>query len=84
MHSDFTVIVKSREFKVHKDVLSARNPVFKTMFLSNMKEAADNKAEINDIEPSTFEKMLDFIYCDKVPEYLTNCAMDLFVATDKV
>ena len=82
--SDFTIIVKSKEFKIHKAVLSARSPVFKIMFLSNMKEAADNKAEINDIEPSTFEKLLGFIYCGKVPEDLHYYAMDLFVAADKV
>ena len=82
--SDFTFIVKSKEFKVHKAVLSARSPVLKIMFISNMKEAADNKTEITDIEPSTFEKLLDFIYCGKIPEDLDNYAMDLFVAADKV
>ena len=83
-HSDFTIIVKSKEFKVHKAVLSVRSPVFKMMFLSNMKEAADNKTEITDTEPSTFEKLLDFIYCGKIPEDLGIYAMDLFVAADKV
>ena len=29
------------------------------MFKSNMKEDADNKVEINDIEPDTFEKLLN-------------------------
>ena len=82
--SDFTIIVKSKEFKVHKAVLSVRSPVFKIMFLSNMKEALDNKAEITDTEPSTFEKLLDFIYRGKIPEDLDNYAMDLFVAADKV
>ena len=82
--SDFTFIVKSKEFKVHKAVLSVRSPVFKIMFLSNMKEAVDNKAEITDTEPSTFEKLLDFIYCCKIPKDLDYYAMDLFVAADKV
>lgn len=83
-HSDFTIIVKSKEFKVHKSVLSVRSPVFKIMFLSNMKEATDNKVEINDIEPCTFEQLLVFIYSGKIPEDLDYYAMDLFVAADKV
>lgn len=83
-YSDFTVIVKSKEFKVHKIVLSAHSPVFNQMFLSNMKEAADNKVEINDIEPCTFEKLLSFIYCGKIPEDINIYAMELFVAADKV
>ena len=82
--SDFTIIVKSKEFKVHKAVLSVRSPVFRSMFLSNMKEAADNETEITDIEPSTFEKLLGFIYRGKIPKDLDNYAMDLFVAADKV
>ena len=49
-----------------------------------MKEAADNKVEINDIEPDTFEKLLIFIYSGKIPEDLDYYAMDLFIAADKV
>ena len=84
IHSDFTIIVKSKEFKVHKSVLSARSPVFNIMFLSKMKETVDNKVEINDIESDTFEKLLIFIYSGKVPEDLDYYAIDLFVAADKV
>ena len=82
--TDFIIIVRSKEFKVHKSVLSARSPVFMRMFSSAMKEAADNKVEINDVEPSTFEKFLAFIYCGKFSEDLDQCAMDLFVLADKV
>ena len=84
--SDFTFIVKSidKEFKVHKSVLSARSPVFTKMFLSDMKEAADNKVEIKDVEPSSFEMFLQFIYCGKIPEDLQHYAIDLFVLADKV
>ncbi|CAO1427873.1 unnamed protein product [Diamesa tonsa] len=81
--SDFTIMVKSKEFKVHKLVLSIRSPVFNTMFKSNWKEAVNNTVEINDIEPNTFEKLLIFIYCGKIPEDLDSYAMDLFVAADK-
>ena len=84
IHSDFTIIVKTKKFKVHKSVLSARSPVFEKMFASNMKEAADNKVEINDIEPCTFEKLLGFMYSEKIPEDIDFYAMDLFVAADKV
>ena len=82
--SDFSIVLNTEEFKVHKSVLSARSPVFKKMFLSGMKEAADNKVEIKDVEPSTFKKFLEFIYCCKIPEDLQHYAMDLFELADKV
>lgn len=84
IHSDFTIIVKTKEFKVHKVVLSVRSPVFNTMFRSDMMEAADNIVKINDVEPCTFEQLLIFIYSGKIPEDLDYYAMDLFVAADKV
>ena len=49
-----------------------------------MKEAADNKVEIKDVEPSSFEMFLQFIYCGKIPEDLQHYAIDLFVLADKV
>ena len=82
--SDFTIIIKAKEFKVHKSVLSARSPVFNQMFLSSMKEATDNKVELTDVEPNTFEQLLGFIYSAHIPEDLDFYAMDLFVAADKV
>ncbi|CAO1432572.1 unnamed protein product [Diamesa tonsa] len=82
-HSDFTIIVESNEFKVHKSMLSARSPVFMKMFESNMKEAADNKVEINDVDPDVFEQLLIFIYSGKIPVNLDLYAMELFVAADK-
>ncbi|CAO1428971.1 unnamed protein product [Diamesa hyperborea] len=82
-HSDFTIIVAAKEFKVHKSVMSARSPVFMKMFESNMKEAADNKVEIIDVDPDVFQHLLIFIYCGKIPINLDLCAMDLFVAADK-
>ena len=83
IQSDFTIIVKSKEFKVHKPILSARSPVFKKMFETNMKEAEDNKVEINDIDPLVFEQLLIFIYSGST-ENLNYFAMDLFAAADKV
>lgn len=83
-HSDFTIICKNKEFKVHKSVLSAHSPVFMKMFASNLKEAAENKVEINDIEPCTFDQLLVFIYSGSLPGIKNVNAMDLFVAADKV
>ncbi|CAO1432536.1 unnamed protein product [Diamesa tonsa] len=81
-HSDFTIFVQSKEFKVHKSVLSARSPVFKIMFLSKMKEAAEKKVEIIDVDPDVFEQLLTFIYSGEIAD-LDDYAMDLFVAADK-
>lgn len=84
INPDFIINVKTVEFKVHKSVLSAHSPVFKTMFRSEMKEAADNKIVINDVSPFVFEKLLIFIYCGNLPEINNEIVMNLFVAANKV
>lgn len=83
-NSDFIIVVEAHEFRVHKSVIGARSNVFMKMFASNMKEAKDGKLEIVDTDQSTFEKLLHFIYCDKIPEDLDYFAMNLFIAADKV
>lgn len=80
---DFTFVVKGKEIKIHKSVLSARSPVFMRMFLTDMQEAKANKAEITDVEADTFDKLLVFIYSGKVAGDFDFLAIDLFIAADK-
>ncbi|KAJ8684005.1 hypothetical protein QAD02_019797 [Eretmocerus hayati] len=63
--SDFKLVVRNKEFHVHKSVLVSRSPVFAAMLKSNMKENRDNKAIVNDFDPLVFEEVLRFIYCGR-------------------
>lgn len=80
--ADFTLIVKEKEFSVHRVILAARSPFFAKMFKSDMQEAADKRGELKDIEPDTFEEMLKFIYSGRLTATADHLAMDLFIAAD--
>ena len=64
--ADFTLKCGSKSFKVHKAILGARSKVFRTMFLSGMKEAVDGEAVIPDIDEKTQEETLHYLYTGKL------------------
>ena len=71
-----------KEFKAHKNILSARSPVFKAMFRHDTKEHKENRVQIADCNPDTVEEMLQFIYTGEAPR-LKEMAHSLFVIADK-
>ena len=82
--SDVTLVVGSEELKAHRLVLSARSPVFKTMFQVNMREKSTNRVEITDIELPVVQEMLTFIYTGYSPKLnLKDMASKLLFAADK-
>lgn len=78
--SDFTYLVKGKEFKVHKAVLAAVSPFFMRLFTSGMQESRESCGESDKIEPETFESVLKFIYEAKLPEKFEEVAQDLYEA----
>ena len=82
--SDVVFVVGGRDFHVHKVILAAHSPVFAAMFEhEDTKEAKENKVTITDIDADVIEELLGCIYSSKVviKDY---CAVELFVAADKV
>jgi len=57
-----------QEFKGHKGILSARSPVFSRMFAASMREGREGVVRVVDIEPTIFQEMLRYVYCDKCDE----------------
>ncbi len=80
--SDIKIKVSSREFHVHRCILSLASEVFERMFLSDMIETRSNIIEINDISDEICEEMLRFIYCNTINNLDIN-ALDLLYAADK-
>ncbi len=80
--SDIKIKVLSKEFHVHRCILSLVSEVFERMFLSDMIETRSNIIEINDISDEICEEMLRFIYCNEI-ENLDINALDLLYAADK-
>lgn len=78
--SDFKFIVRSKEFHVHRNILSAASPVFAKLFTTGMEEARKKECIIGTIEPEIFSNLMQFIYCGKLPDELGKVAMKLYSA----
>lgn len=81
--SDFVVYVGSKEFRVHKNVLSIQSSVFSTMF--DHHEVEENKTNSMVLEGFTVnavEEFLRYMYCGEVLQEDTN-AMELFALAAK-
>ncbi|KZL87498.1 btb poz domain-containing protein [Colletotrichum incanum] len=60
--SDFTIICKSTETRVHKVVLYAHSGYFAALLDSNMKEAQEGVVTFNDIDPEPMKRLIDIFY----------------------
>lgn len=81
-YSDVTLVSDGKEIRVHKNVLTARSPVFAAMFQHNMLEKRKNKVHIDDIKHEVLKEMLRFIYCSRVKN-VESLAEDLLAAAEK-
>ena len=66
--SDVHLNCGGKIFNCHEFVLSARSPVFRAMFRSNMTEKRTKSVTIADISPDAIEKMLHYIYSGEVAQ----------------
>ncbi|GJC82960.1 kelch-like protein 17 [Colletotrichum liriopes] len=60
--SDFTIICKRAEIRVHKVVLYAHSGYFAALLDSNMKEAREGVVTFNDIDPEPMNHLVDIFY----------------------
>ncbi|GBM32448.1 Speckle-type POZ protein-like B [Araneus ventricosus] len=79
------VIVKcgGASIPAHKNILSARSPVFAAMFAHPMKESRENEVDITDIDVSILRALLTYIYTGKTSDLTVSSAADLLFAADK-
>ncbi|GIY22213.1 speckle-type POZ protein-like [Caerostris extrusa] len=81
--SDTELRTKTRKFPAHKNILSARSPVFKAMFSSDMLENSKGCVDIEDLEDETVHAMLVYMYTDSMKETSWKSIVQLFAAADK-
>ncbi|KAF8787839.1 TD and POZ domain-containing protein 1 [Argiope bruennichi] len=81
--SDMVLRTSTQSFPVHKSILSARSPVFRRMFSSDMKEKNSRHVDITDIDDDTVHRMLLYIYTDSLENLLYESASKLYTAADK-
>ena len=80
--SDVILSVDGYGFKVHKNILAARSPVFAAMFKHDMKERNTGIVKIDDVSQDVMEEVLRFVYTGKVLN-IDKMADDLLTAADK-
>ncbi|CAL4899232.1 unnamed protein product [Urochloa decumbens] len=66
--ADVTLAVSGDSFVVHKSILAARSPVFMAEFFGEMEERSSPVVEVQDMDATVFQAMLQFIYTGRVPE----------------
>jgi len=79
--TDFEILCENEVFKCHKIILAARSPVFDAMLTHNMVENKQSRVEINDLDVSTVNDMISYIYSGKVAN-LDGNAKNLLAAAE--
>ncbi|XP_015905784.2 uncharacterized protein [Parasteatoda tepidariorum] len=80
-YSDVKLRVDSDIIDAHKNILSARSPVFSSMF--DKMETHTTILDIVDIDFATLNLLLEFIYTDSVSPINYRGAIDLLIASEK-
>ncbi|GFR15874.1 TD and POZ domain-containing protein 3 [Trichonephila clavata] len=80
---DTKLKTKARSFPAHKCILSGRSPVFKAMFINDMRERNSECVNIEDLDDDTVQTMLLYIYTATVPDLQWGSACNLYTAADK-
>ncbi|GFV49893.1 speckle-type POZ protein-like B [Trichonephila clavipes] len=81
--SDVKIRATTQTFHAHKTILSARSPVFRTMFMTDMKEKIQECVDVPDLEDDTVHRMLLYMYTNALEGLQWESASKLYVAADK-
>ncbi|GBO00412.1 TD and POZ domain-containing protein 4 [Araneus ventricosus] len=81
--TDVQLKTLTKTFPVHKFILCARSPVFRAMLTTDMKEKNLNCIQVDDLDDSTIEQFLFFLYTDVLENLQWESAMKLYYAADK-
>ena len=60
--ADFTIRCATKEFRVHKNILCARSPVFRASILTPMQEASLGEIFVEEIGERSLAAIITFIY----------------------
>lgn len=82
MFCDVTLVVEEgHEFPAHRVILAAGSPYFSAMFRNDHLESTQSRVMLNDIETSSLEGILDFLYSSRLSISETNVQSILRVAS---
>merc|ERR1719234_2065896 len=83
--ADLEINCDGEVFNCHRNILSARSPVFSAMFQVDMIENHSKKVHIRDVNKEVFSELLKFIYTGSVSseDSLQEHARDILAAANK-
>ncbi|GFR19453.1 speckle-type POZ protein-like [Trichonephila clavata] len=81
--TDVKLCTPTTSFRAHKAILSARSPVFRAMFATDMKEKIEKRVYITDLEDDIIHKMLRYVYSNALEGVHWEKAFKLYPAADK-
>ncbi|GBM32449.1 Speckle-type POZ protein-like B [Araneus ventricosus] len=81
--ADVTLKCGDISIPAHKNILSARSPVFAAMFANPMEESRENEVDITDIDISILRAFLIYMYTGKTSDLTVSSAADLLFAAAK-
>ena len=80
---DITLVAKDgKEFKAHRNVLSAASPFFDRLLQSEMKENKEGVVRFEELSASSLEDVLEFVYTGNVEVNDEQNAKELIIAAD--
>ncbi|CAL1291030.1 unnamed protein product [Larinioides sclopetarius] len=82
-YCDVILTTENKTFPVHKCILCLKSPVFKTMFQTDMRETANKKVDIDDLDRDTLCRFLLFLYTEKLENQNWEVATKMYYAADK-
>ncbi|PRD22121.1 UNVERIFIED_CONTAM: Tdpoz2 [Trichonephila clavipes] len=80
---DTKLKTKTGSFPAHKNILSARSPVFQKMFTNDMREKNSECVDIEDLDDGTVQRLLLYIYTATLQDLQWDSACNLYAAADK-
>ncbi|CAL1295007.1 unnamed protein product [Larinioides sclopetarius] len=81
--SDTELRILTQTFHAHKNILSARSPVFRRMFSLDMSEEKSAVIDITDLDEDTVHRMLLYMYSDSLEDLEFENACKLLEAAYK-
>ncbi|GIY68998.1 BTB and MATH domain-containing protein 43 [Caerostris darwini] len=81
--TDVTLKTKTGSFPVHRAVLAARSPEFKSMFTSKKETEVDSVVVVEDLDDDTVQRLLLFLYTGVLEDLQWDTAYKLLKAAEK-
>lgn len=63
---DCTIVVNNQSFRLHKGLLIALSPYFRSMFTSGFEEAGKSQVELKGVTATGFSSVINFLYTSEI------------------